>query len=57
MEDEDFKVAMLKLRVEELEGQIHMIRSHVGNAAERMLILLDEDEVDELREEIQAFKP
>lgn len=55
MTDDRFESAILKLRVRELEEQIYMIRTHVGNAAERMLILLDGEEVDALREEISAF--
>lgn len=47
---------MMKQKMQDMESRVHNFVSTVGNALERISILIDEDEPDEAKREIAELR-
>jgi hypothetical protein len=50
------EAAFAELRVNEMKSRIHNFVSSVGNALERISILIDQDDPDEAKREVEELR-
>lgn len=52
----NFETAMARQQLQDMQTRVHTFVSSVGNALERISILIDEDEPDEAKAELEELR-